>query len=217
MERLNKKTLSFPAMSFTRAFAALGMVLALAACGKGGGGGGTNANVGWNCLQQSCGSINQPVVLTTFTSQAADSSIVLQNMQMVAQSGLISNTSTGSPYKWYSGPIAVQGQMVVSRAIYDYQPYSQTLASNCTIAAGTYSLQTRTVGYMGSQGQVGGYSDGQNILVPDLITTNGSIVMRIEAPSPMGLISGGSRLWGVVRIVSVNGVTCSNNFYGEFN
>lgn len=210
MEQLNKKTLSFPAKYFTRAFAALGMIMVLAACGKDGGGG-TTTNVGWNCLQQTCGTITAPTVLTTFNSSAADGSLSLQNMQLIGQSNLVTNTTTGSIYKWYQGPVAAQGTLVVSKPIYDYVPYTSQLASNCVVPAGSYPVQTRIMGQMEFQ--------GVNIVLPELITTTGNVVLRVEAPGSegMGLYSSGQKLWAVVRVVSANGIACSQHLFGTFN
>lgn len=215
MEQLNKKTLSFPAKYFTRAFAALGMALALVACGKDGGGSGVNTNIntniGWNCLQQTCGTMTAPTVLTSFTSTAADGSLSLQNMQLIGQSNLVTNTSTGSIYKWYQGPVAAQGTLVVNKPIHDYVPYTGQLASNCVIPPGSYPIQTRTLGTMEFQ--------GVNILLPELITTTGSVVLRVEAPAQegMGLYSSGQKLLAIIRVVSANGIACSQHLFGTFN
>lgn len=207
MEGLNNKTLSFPAKMITRAFAALGIVLALAACGKGGDGG-TNTNVGLNCLNQACGSITAPVVLTTFQSQSSMSNpeIMLQNMQIVVSANLIQQNASGNNYRWYQGPIAIQGQMVVAQQIVDVDPGTRVQLTQCVLPAGTYNLQTLTTGTMGMS--------GGDVNVPAMLSNVGNIEVRIEN----GLLTdNGQRLYGKVSVVRVNGYTCSSNFYGSFN
>lgn len=211
MERLNKKTLSFPAMSFTRAFAALGMVLALAACGKGGGGGGNNGNVGWNCANGSCGGISNPSLLATFSGSSSTGAFQLQNMQLLAQAG-VSNIPASEYYKSYSGPVALgQGQLVVPQQFFDTgSGFGWYNGTGCVVPAGTYNVQNRNAGSLGIYGQD---------LQLDLITTSHNIVIRIEAPASlgMGLMTGGTKLYGAVKILSVNGMACSQTFYDTVN
>lgn len=205
MEGLNQKTLSFPRY-FIRVFSALGIVFSLSACNQGGG----NAVppiYGLGC--QNCGSLVAPVPLTTFQAQGTDGSVVLSNMQMYGQAAAIKANVSGANYKWYQGPIAVQGTMTVNKAQLDYNSQTGQRASACAIPAGVYTLQTRLVGQMDYQ--------GVNLMIPNLITTVGGIELKIEAPSPMGLLEDGKRLWANVYIIRVNGVPCSQYFFGEFN
>nr|WP_295904741.1 hypothetical protein [uncultured Bdellovibrio sp.] len=208
MERLNYKTLSFPAKYILRAFAALGMVLALAACNNGGGGGGAVVPPIYGSGCTNCaGSIPTPVVLTTFQMQSANGNITFSNMQLVGQSTRITSNASGNNYRNYEGPIAMQGQMVVARQEID--PYNPS----CVIQPGTYALQTYSVGQMGFA--------GGDIVVPTLLTTTGSIEMRVDSPDPMmagGLLtSSGQRLYAKVTVLRVNGYNCSQTFYGIFN
>lgn len=219
MERLNNKTLSFPAKMFTRVFAALGVVMALAACGnKGGGGGGVVAPVvpvyGNGCVN--CGAITQPVLLTTFQSEATDfsgSSVVsLQNMQVYVQGSNLTTSASGNNYNWYSGPITVQGQLHVKKQLNDYDPSNPNVQlSSCVIPVGVYTVQTSQVGQMTNPNR-----NGTDITFPSVVATNASIELKIEAPSPMGFTNSGSRMWAKVSVVRVNGVQCSSQFYGEF-
>lgn len=209
MEGLNNKTLSFPAKYFARAFAALGMVLALAACNDGGGGGGTVVVppiYGSGCTN-CAGSIPTPVVLTTFQMQSGNANITFSNMQLIGQSTRITPNASGNNYRNYEGPIAVQGQMVVARQEID--PYYPS----CVIQPGTYNLQTYSVGQMG-------YAGG-DIIVPTLLSATGSIEMRIDSPDPIMagalLTQQGQRLYAKVTVLRVNGYSCSQSFFGIFN
>ncbi|KHD89583.1 MAG: hypothetical protein OM95_02285 [Bdellovibrio sp. ArHS] len=199
MERLNKKTLSFPAMVFTRALATLGVVLTLAACGKDNGGGSAPIVVGINGCQN-CGAITAPTVLTTFNSQAASGAFALTNMQVYAQAGLIQPNASGYNYKWYNGPIAIQGQLTVPTAFHD------TTNSGCVVPAGTYYLQTYSVGQLGNL--------GADVLVPSLMTTTGNIELKIESAGVAGggFVDEGRKLYAKVSIVRANGYVCSALF-----
>ncbi|AHZ84834.1 hypothetical protein [Bdellovibrio bacteriovorus] len=206
MEGLNNKTLSFPAKMFTRAFAALGMVLALAACGKGGGGG-TNTNVGLNCLSQACGNITAPVVLTTFQSQSSTSNpeIILQNMQIIVSANLIQQNASGNNYNNYQGPIAIQGQMVVTKQMLDVDTITGAQLTPCVLPAGTYNLQTLTTGTMGLA--------GGDVNVPAMLSNVGNIEVKIENGQ---LFTSGTRLFAKVSVTRVNGYACSGRFFGSF-
>lgn len=203
MEGLNNKTLSFPAKMFTRAFAALGMVLALAACGKGGGGG-TNTNVGLNCVASACGGITNPTVLATFSGVGSLSAFSLQNMQILSQAGVVS-VPASEPYKSYVGPIVLgAGQLVVPQQFFDTgNGFGFYNGVGCVVPAGTYSLQNRSTGSYGNYG---------GDLVLDLITTTHNIVIRVDSRGMGGLMSGGAKMHGLVSILSVNGVACSQTF-----
>lgn len=207
MERLNKKALSFPARVFTRVFAVLGMVLALAACGNKDGGGGTVVPpIYGNGCTNCAGSIPTPTLLTTFASQSANANIVFSNMQMFGESSRIMPNASGNLYRNYVGPIAVQGQMTVAAAAVD--PYNPA----CTIQPGVYSLQTYSVGQMG-------YAGG-GIVIPTLLSTTGAIEIRIDSPSTTmdgALLEGnGTRLYAKVTVLRVNGYNCSSTFFDIF-
>lgn len=217
MERLNKKTLSFPAKIYTKVFAALGMVLAVAGCGDKGG----SASVpvvppiyGSGCATCS-GVMPQPVLLTTFQSEATDfygnAVVVLKNMQVIVQSTGIQQNASGNNYNWYSGPIAVSGQLDVRKQLVDYDLNTGAQLTSCVVPVGVYPIQTYSVGQM-----LNASHNGTDISIPSLVSTVGNIELRVEAPSPMGFLENGTRLWATVSIVRVNGVTCSNQFHGEF-
>lgn len=210
METLNKKNLSFPAKVFTQVFATLGLILTLAACGNKGGG---NNNVpvvppiyGGGC-QNCAASIPSPVLLTQFNTASADGNVSLVNMQMYAQSTGVTSMVSGNNYKGYSGPVAMQGTLVVKAPQYDYVPYTTTPASACVLPAGTYTLQTIQVGQMGLE--------GVNLFMPKIISTLGGIELKIEAASPMGFLTSQS-LWATVTVERVNGISCSQHFKGDF-
>lgn len=211
METLKNKKLSFPAKVFTRVFAALGLLLTLAACGNKGGG---NNNVavappvyGNGC--QNCGvAMPSPVLLTTFNTKSLDGNVSLMNMQMFAQSTGVNTMASGNNYKGYSGPVAMQGTLVVNATQYDYVPYTTTPATACALPAGTYTLQTVHVGQIG-------YC-GVDLVMPKLISTVGGIELKIEAASPMGFLDGGQSLWATITVERVNGIVCSQYFKGDF-
>lgn len=195
-------------MSFTRAFAALGMVLALAACGKGGGGGTTV--VGPNCLQQTCGGINSPTVLGVYKSENYRKDIVFSNMSIIAQSTNVQLSGSGEIYRTYSGPVAVQGFL-------DFVVPGQDLYSpQCSVPVGRYNVSTQSVGSMG-------YAGGDFVMPVIIAQGPATLEMRIESPlSTMsgGQLSNGSgelRLYSKVSILKVNGVVCSSNFNEIFN
>lgn len=208
MERLNKKTLSFPAKIFIQVFAALGMVLSLTACSKGGSNGGVVGAVYGNGCQNCGGVIPSPLLLTTFKAQSFDGQVSLMNMQVYAQATGITAMASGNTYKGYQGPIAMQGQLVVTAPQYDYLPGTMTLATACALPAGTFTVQTSAVGQMDY--------DGVNVYMPSLITAGGGIELKVEAPSPMGFLDAGQTLWAKVSVVRVNGVLCSPEFFGTF-
>ncbi len=210
METLKNKKLSFPAKVFTRVFAALGLILTLAACGNKDGGNNTVAVAppvyGNGC--QNCGvAIPSPVLLATFQMQNPNGNVVFSNMQMYAQSSSIVASASGNAFRNYQGPIAVHGQMTVTQVIKD-------LSGGCIIQPGTYNLQTSSVGQMGAA--------GGDVIIPSLITTGGLIDIRIDSPLNTmsgGLLvdNGGLRLYARVSIVRVNGYVCSSDFNDTFN
>lgn len=208
MEGLNKKTLSFPAKYFARTIAALGILLALTACKDSGGGGGTVVPpIYGNGCNNCAGSIPTPVILTTFQMQSANANITFSGMQMFGQSTRIIPNASGNNFRNYEGPIAVQGQMIVTRAEVD--PGNPS----CVIQPGSYALQTYSVGSMGMA--------GGDVVIPTLLSTTGAIEMRVDSPDPMmagGLLTQqGQRLYAKVTVLRVNGYNCSQTFFGIFN
>ncbi|MEN0057584.1 MAG: hypothetical protein AAGB31_02020 [Bdellovibrio sp.] len=212
MERLKIHTLSFPKKKMTKFFTGFviaGVLAFLAACNEGGSSGSgatTYYPYGAGCV--GCGNIANPVLLTTFSTQSADGNVALTNMQTYAQSTQVGYVASGNTYKAYEGPIAMQGQLVVRTSQADYMPGTNQKASNCVLPAGTYTLQTYTAGTMSYY--------GVNVMMPSLITSTGGIELKIEAPSPMGFLTGGQQLWARVYVTRVNGYACSSNFFGEF-
>ncbi|XGC79582.1 hypothetical protein ACES2L_09615 [Bdellovibrio bacteriovorus] len=211
MERLNKETLSFPAWNITKIFAALGMVLTLAACGKDGGGSVAVAPNGiTNC--SNCSTIVTPVTLATFESASPSRNVTLKSMSLIAQSSNIQPNASGNNYNNYQGPVAAQGSMIVTSAQADTDINGAALSS-CVLQAGTYIVETKQVGQLGLY--------GTNLSIPLLVARQGSqiVEMKIEAPGSegMGLYQSGTRVWAKVSITRINNITCSSNFYGLFD
>ena len=198
MERLNKKTLSFPAMRITRVLATLGTVLVLAACGKGDGGGGGGAVT--PIPPSSCGSctgITSPQLLTTVSMEAASRVMAFTNMQIFGDAGYFTPTATGNYYNTYRGPIGMSGTLVVTTTAYD------TYGGGCVIPAGTYYVQSNSQGVM----------DMGMLQVQSLISTSGAIEFAIQGM----LHNQGTRLYSQIVITRVNGVQCSGMFGDSFN
>jgi hypothetical protein len=206
MERLNKKTLSFP-RKLIKTLAIFSMALTLSSCSKSDSSGNLVTPYGDNCAN-CAGSIPNPALMLTFRTTSLDGNISLENMQVFAQATNIGFLPSGNHYKSYSGPIAMRGTLVVKMAQYDYVPGTQQIATACVLPAGTYSVQTVAVGQIGY--------DGVDVLLPSLAVTGGGIELRIEAPSPMGFLDGGTSLWAKVSVVRANGVLCSPDFFGDF-
>lgn len=196
MERLNNKTLSFPALRFARVAATLAMVFALVACGKDGGGGGAPVAPipPHGCV--TCTGITSPVILTTFNTQSfPNPDMIFQGMQIFGDATLASPYNSGNAANSYSGPIAVQGTLVVTTNLVD--PYSP-----CVIPAGTYYVQSNGVGQM-SLG---------TLQIPSMITTSGAIEFMVDGM----LYNAGQSFYGEIGVRRVNGMQCSADFYGVF-
>ncbi|MGZ3770573.1 MAG: hypothetical protein ACXVCP_13380 [Bdellovibrio sp.] len=207
MEILKNKKLSFPTRLYKHVVAVLGITLMLAACYN------DSQNVvppiyGFGC-QNCMGVMPSPVPLTYFQFKSTDGKILFTNMQMYVQAGGVQPNASGLNYKHYTGPVAVQGTMMLAEPKFDYNPQTGQIASGCVVPAGTYNLQTQMVGQM--------RDGGVDIVIPSIITTVGGIQLQIQALSPMGFTDEGQRLWTNVRILRVNGLVCSQYFYGEFN
>lgn len=212
MERLNNNSLRFPAKLFTFAFASLGLMLTLASCGNKGGNDYVAPVVppiyGNGCTN--CQGITAPFTLATFTSQSSTGYFSLQNMVVTGQTNGTVPSASGSMYKGYVGPVAAQGQLVVAQTITEYSPGFTQGSTACTVPAGTYTVQSQTVGQMNDI-----WKNGGDIILPSLYTTSGGIEISIEAPSSEGLgfLNNGQNLNAKVSIVRVNEVTCSQYFY----
>lgn len=203
MERLKFKTLSFPAMGFTRVLAALGIMLTLAACGSNGGSGGT-AYVGLNGCTN-CGALTTPVTLMTYNAQSAMGDVSLDGMTLYGNQASITNYAGSSPVYWYNGPIATQGTLTV-RA-----PQRDQMGA-CYLAPGSYPVQTYSVGTMTS-----GAATFSQLTIPAIRATNADVELRIDIENQgQGFIASSGRLYARVTIVRVGSVACTN-FYGTFN
>lgn len=212
MERLNVDILSFPALHFARIAATLATVLALVACGNDGGGGSAPVvpPVSPNgCV--TCNGITSPVVLTSFQTQSADGAMVFKDMQVFVESTQVAPNASGNNYNWYQGPIAIQGTLEVRQPVTDVVLGTGMPLSQCTIAPGTYYVQSNGPGQMGFM--------GSDMMIQSLVSTSGAIELSLEAPSQqgMGLTNQGQGFYGMIGVRSVNGVACSSQFYGVFS
>jgi hypothetical protein len=208
MERLNKETLSFPALRIARVIATLGMVFALVACGDKGGGGAVAPTPVYPNGCMTCSGITNPVVLTSFSMQSSDgsswygggqASMIFQNMQIFGQS---SNYASATSYQ---GPIAVQGTLVVTKPVADVDGYGRQI-TGCILQPGTYYVQSN------GSAQMGGYGQFQ---IPSMVSTSLTMELIIDAASNGGGLVGQSAL-AIVQIRSISGIQCSSNFYGQF-
>ena len=212
MERLNSNSLRFPAKLFTFAFATLGLMATLAGCGNKGGNDSPPVVVtpidGNGCTN--CQGITAPFTMATFTAHGSTGYISFQNMIVTGQTNGTVPSASGSMYRGYVGPVAVQGTLVVKQNITEYSPGFTQGSTTCTVPAGTYTIQSQLVGQMNDTIKSGG-----DISFPSLYTTSGGIEISIEAPSSygFGFLNNGQSLWAKASIVRVNGVTCSQYFY----
>lgn len=199
MERLNWKTFIFHKKEiFGRFVVAAVLALGFAACGDDGGGGPPpviGVGVVGNCA--GCGEISQsPMQLAQFTAsnvrQAVQLNVALHGSRMRLMS---QSTPMNTPYASYYGPVAATGQFLATTPLVD-------MSGRCQIPPGNYQISTNTVGSLGSP--VGG-----NLELPDLILTPGFIRIQIT----QGIMyAGGSKLMGILKIVSVNGMQCDPYF-----
>jgi len=202
MERLNWKTFIFQKRElFGRFIVAAALAFGFAACGDDGGGGAPIVPVGYgltgSCSDQGCMEVNNsPMQLAQFTA-----SNVRQAVQMnVALHGnrnrlMSQSTPLNTPYASYYGPVAATGQFIATTPLVD-------MSGRCQIPPGSYQITTNVAGILGSP--VGG-----NLELPDLILIPGYIRIQIT----QGIMySGGTKLMGILRIVSANGVQCDPYF-----
>lgn len=202
MEKLNMKTLSFPAKRLTQALAMLGTVLVLAACGDkgGGGGGGTVVVPPSGCI--TCGGITSPIILTTIESGNFDDSVVFRDVQVFGESSLIyPNGPYGVIWKDYVGPVAIQGTLDVRGTFTDS-------SAACVVPAGIYTVQSNSAGQILAR-------LGSGFSVPSVVTVAGpvSLELSIQSPGGYGLysLSGRVRANSYVSVIRANGVQCAQN------
>lgn len=218
MERLNQGPLSFSAWFTTHFFKVLGFASSLTvliACNN------NNSRANYvpppvinGAACPACTMPVNPAPLTIFESQSVDGNIVLTNMQlMIPAGGVVAPNATGNNYKWYQGPIVVQGTLVVKQAQADIHTGTKQPITGCVLPAGTYSLQTQIPGQLDYQAEV--------FSVPSLIANGGIIELKISVPYSEGIIglyeADKTRLNAVVSVVRANGIACSPQFFGTFN
>lgn len=199
MERLNWKTFSSHKKEFFgRMLIAAVLAFSFVACSDDGGGGGVIIPIGGVGACNGCEEVNQsPMVLTSFSAANVQQAVVLQNVQLYGSQMRLMSQSTpmNTPYASYYGPVAATGQFVATQFLRDNM-------GRCQIPPGTYQITTGTAGRLGSP--VGG-----NLELPDLVLTPGYIRIQIT----QGIMySGGSKLMGIIRIISANGVQCAPDF-----
>ncbi|MDG0816238.1 hypothetical protein [Bdellovibrio svalbardensis] len=205
MENLNKKTLSFSARLFTHAVAALALVTSVAACGNNGGDGNGGGVVGPQLGITGCSScvtsMANPLSIDIFNAKNPSGIASLQGMQLIVN-GANFVPGTSSSYNLYSGPVAIQGNFILSQTVAD------PATGQCVIPAGTYGIQTADVGQM-SLG---------TLRVPRLVSTTGNIVLELsEGVLYKDVATQATRLFGTLMIKSVNGQVCTNAFSAVLN
>lgn len=197
-------------------FAALTVV----ACSNGGGGGGTtvvnpinpnpyNLPTGYGSLGpitfSNCptcmSTMVAPMAIDLFESINAQGTVKFSQMQLIVN-GAGFNPGVKGSFNLYSGPVAAQGMLTITKTFSDMQ------VGACTVAPGTYYLTSSVVGTL----QFG------SLVIADLVTTTGNIHFKFTSThlyKYMG--TQGTILYGSINITSVNGVSCSPNFYDSFN
>ncbi|MNJ94775.1 hypothetical protein D3C87_124770 [compost metagenome] len=189
MEKLNKKTLSFPSQLFTKAVAALTIVLTLAACGNSGDGG---SNYGGIVDCQNCSAvIANPIAITNFVSDGmAYPRISMQNMTLFGDVAFM-RPNHSTPYNGYNGPVAVQGTLVL---------HDPLQCPGATVPAGSYALTTRAAGNM---------VNGSNLTVPEMIAGPLRIRMTYSGNlSSLNPVNGVIRWTGALEVISMDGYQC---------
>lgn len=152
-----------------------------------------------NC--PSCNASMMPArAVDLFDAKNGNGQVVFSRMQLIVNSA---NFMPGisSIYNLYSGPVAIQGQMIVNTMLTDP-------AGSCRINPGTYFVQTINVGSI-SMGQ---------LQLPEFISTVGNIQMRIlQGMLYKDAATQTTRMFGSVFITNANGVPCSMSFSDTFN
>ncbi|MGE5084780.1 MAG: hypothetical protein ACM3MG_00665 [Bacillota bacterium] len=216
MENVNKITKGFPAQTVTKVIAMMALVVTFAACGNKGGGDSVNTLNGLvtsNC--SGCSSITNPLAIGTVAAtnlasgdygyQGIPANAVNFSLNLYVNGNQFVPGSSSS-YNLYSGPAALQGQMVVSSEWY----YSAGMTT-CRIPVGTYNVQTTSVATMSTAG-----------LIPrmELYATSGSNSVRMIVDQGMLLnynggyvgTAGAYRLSSGIGVIQVNGYTCPSSF-----
>ncbi len=206
MERLDGKTFIFHKEYFYRLGLALMMAFAVVACGNDDGGGHVlpppvyiTPGISPNCVN--CAEVNSaPMAVTTFTALNVRNTVSLRNIQVYGNG--VRYTSTSTPYNLpankYQGQISASGEFVVNTAVVDR-------SGRCQLIPGSYFADTLQAGFMGSPAL-------GNLELPDMIVQPGNIRIAIT----QGIMySGGTRLMGILKIVSVNGLACDPLFVDD--
>ncbi|HEX7673675.1 MAG TPA: hypothetical protein VF412_05865 [Bdellovibrio sp.] len=208
METLKLKKLSFSARLFTRAVAALSVMIFMAACGnKGGDSAPPNTLLGITNCATCATSIPSATAIDVFSAKNATGLAQFANMQLIVSATMFT-PGASSAYNLYTGPVAVQGQFIAGTTLVD-PAATYGYGNSCTIPAGTYVMQSSTVGQM-SLGM---------LQLPELISTTG-VVIRMRVDQGMlykDATTQQTRMYGSVYITSVNGVPCSSSFSDVFN
>jgi hypothetical protein len=201
MERLNWKTFIFHKKEFIARFA-VAAVLAFGFVACADDGGGTQQlppgyGMAGACADQGCAAVNSaPMQLAQFSASNVRQAVQL-NIQLHGNGRLLMSQSTplNTPYASYYGPVVATGQFIATTPLID-------MSGRCNIPPGNYQVTTQRAGTLGSP--VGG-----NLELPDLILVPGYIRIQIT----QGIMySGGTKLMGILKIISANGVPCDPYF-----
>lgn len=201
-----------------RTMISIGIAFTFVACGgdSGGGGGGIGPGPGgmpplgmggpggvnlMNCPTCSSMMVN-PLPIGVFDSVNMSGTMNFNKMQIIVN-GAGFTPGYSSIYNLYSGPVAIQGQLIITSQLID------PMMGSCVVPPGQYTVQTVNVGTMAQAGL---------LQIPELVSMNGAIRMRImqgilykNAATQM------TRLFGHIYITSVNGIPCSTSFSDSFN
>jgi hypothetical protein len=203
MERLKWKTFIFQKREiFGRFIVAAAMAFGFAACGDDGGGGAVPIPIGYgitgSCSDIGCQQVsNSPMQLAQFTAsnvrQAVQLNVALHGSRNILMS---QSTPMNTPYASYHGPVTATGQFIATTPLVD-------MSGRCQIPPGSYQITTNNIaGMLGSP--VGG-----NLELPDLLLIPGNIRIQIT----QGIMyNGGTKLMGILRILSANGMQCDPYF-----